>query len=187
MLVNWNKDLEAALAEAKAQNKPLLIDFSGAAGLEAHALGWKLSLTPIRKSPISFIRVLCRSKLTSKSIRCGSIARRALDADDSDNGLRGVERSRIEGYLPKNWFRARLEMVWPEWLSCRRNGPTPRRSMPLWLRAMRHRRGAEAIYWRGVSHYKATNDHTGLGEVGIELGAKYPDNEWTLKSLPWAH
>jgi len=43
----------------------------------------------------------------------------------------------------------------------------------------------EAIYWRGVSHYKATNDHTGLGEVGIELGAKYPDNEWTLKSLPW--
>jgi hypothetical protein len=26
-----------------------------------------------------------------------------------------------------------------------------------------------------------------LGEAGIELGAKYPDNEWTLKSLPWAH
>src|SRR5205809_7837058 len=30
MLVNWNKDAEAALAEAKAQNKPLLIDFSAA-------------------------------------------------------------------------------------------------------------------------------------------------------------
>ena len=30
MLVNWNKDLEAALAEAKAQSKPLLIDFSAA-------------------------------------------------------------------------------------------------------------------------------------------------------------
>jgi len=30
MLVNWNKDLEAALAEARAQNKPLLIDFSAA-------------------------------------------------------------------------------------------------------------------------------------------------------------
>jgi len=24
---------------------------------------------------------------------------------------------------------------------------------------------ADAIYWRGVSHYKATNDHTVLGEV----------------------
>lgn len=30
MLVNWIKDTDAALAEAKAQNKPLLIDFSAA-------------------------------------------------------------------------------------------------------------------------------------------------------------
>jgi hypothetical protein len=30
MLVNWKKDVDAALAEAKAQNKPLLIDFSAA-------------------------------------------------------------------------------------------------------------------------------------------------------------
>jgi hypothetical protein len=30
MLVNWKKDVDAALAEAKAQNRPLLIDFSAA-------------------------------------------------------------------------------------------------------------------------------------------------------------
>jgi thiamine pyrophosphate-dependent acetolactate synthase large subunit-like protein len=30
MLVNWNKDIDAALAEAIAQDKPLLIDFSAA-------------------------------------------------------------------------------------------------------------------------------------------------------------
>jgi hypothetical protein len=30
MLVNWSKDVDAALAEAKDQNKPLLIDFSAA-------------------------------------------------------------------------------------------------------------------------------------------------------------
>jgi len=30
MLVNWKKDVDAALADAKAQNKPLLIDFSAA-------------------------------------------------------------------------------------------------------------------------------------------------------------
>jgi hypothetical protein len=30
MLVKWLKDVDAALAEAKAQNKPLLIDFSAA-------------------------------------------------------------------------------------------------------------------------------------------------------------
>ncbi len=30
MLVNWIKDVDAALAEAKTQNKSLLIDFSAA-------------------------------------------------------------------------------------------------------------------------------------------------------------
>jgi hypothetical protein len=30
MLVNWIKDADAAIAEAKAHEKPLLIDFSAA-------------------------------------------------------------------------------------------------------------------------------------------------------------
>jgi uncharacterized protein YyaL (SSP411 family) len=30
MPVDWKKDADAALAEAKAENKPLLIDFSAA-------------------------------------------------------------------------------------------------------------------------------------------------------------
>ena len=30
MKVNWNKDADAALAQAKAAEKPLLIDFSAA-------------------------------------------------------------------------------------------------------------------------------------------------------------
>jgi hypothetical protein len=30
MAVNWRKNADAALAEAKADNKPLLIDFSAA-------------------------------------------------------------------------------------------------------------------------------------------------------------
>ena len=30
MLINWLKDADAALADAKATNKPLLIDFSAA-------------------------------------------------------------------------------------------------------------------------------------------------------------
>jgi uncharacterized protein YyaL (SSP411 family) len=30
MAVEWNKDADAALAQAKEQNRPLLIDFSAA-------------------------------------------------------------------------------------------------------------------------------------------------------------
>jgi len=100
----------------------------------------------------------------------------------------GVERYRIEGYLPKNWFRARLEMGLARLSFMHKK----------WADAEKAYAGiaehyadtavaAEANYWRGVSHYKATNDHTVLGEVANELGEKYPGDEWTLKSLPWAH
>jgi len=54
----------------------------------------------------------------------------------------GVERYRIEGYLPKNWFRARLEMGLGRVAFMHKNGRTPRRFMPAWLRIMRTRRGA---------------------------------------------
>ena len=30
MAVTWNKDIEAALGQAKTQHKPLLVDFSAA-------------------------------------------------------------------------------------------------------------------------------------------------------------
>ena len=103
---------------------------------------------------------------------------------DSDR----VERHRIEGYLPKNWFRARLEMGLGRVAFMHKK----------WAEAEETYAGVaenyadttvapEAIYWRGVSHYKATNDHTVLGEVAKELGEKYPSDEWTLKALPWAH
>jgi len=104
-----------------------------------------------------------------------------MDAD-------GIERYRIEGYLPQNWFRARLEMglarvafMHKKWADAEKSYAGVAENYPDTAVA------PEAIYWRGASHYKATNDHTGLGEVAIELGAKYPDNEWTLKSLPWTH
>jgi len=104
-----------------------------------------------------------------------------MDAD-------GVERYRIEGYLPKNLFRARLEIGLGRVAFMHKK----------WADAETIYAGvaekyadtsvaAEAIYWRGVSHYKATNDHTVLGEVAKELAEKYPRDEWTLKSLPWAH
>jgi len=100
----------------------------------------------------------------------------------------GVERYRIEGYLPKNWFRARLEMglarvsfMHKKWADAEKAYAGIAENYADTAVA------AEANYWRGVSHYKATNDHTVLGEVANELAEKYSGNEWTLKSLPWAH
>ena len=100
----------------------------------------------------------------------------------------GVECYRIEGYLPKNWFRARLELglarvafMHKKWENAERIYADVAEDYADTAVA------PEAIYWRGVSHYKLTNDHTILGEVAQELAQKYPSNEWTLKSVPWAH
>jgi len=100
----------------------------------------------------------------------------------------GSERYRIEGYLPKKWFRARLEMglgrvafMHKKWADAEKTYARVAENYADTTVAV------EAIYWRGVSNYKATNDHTVLGGVAKELGEKYPGNEWTLKSLPWSH
>jgi TolA-binding protein len=42
-----------------------------------------------------------------------------------------------------------------------------------------------AMYWRAVTHYKATNDHTVLGKVADELRSTYPSSVWASKAVPW--
>jgi TolA-binding protein len=45
----------------------------------------------------------------------------------------------------------------------------------------------EALYWKGVSHYKTTNDHTVLSELPAMFRQKYPDSIWAMKSVAWEH
>jgi len=100
----------------------------------------------------------------------------------------GTERYRIEGYLPKDWFRARLAMGRAHIAFMQKKFADAQQIYadivnpyaPLALTA-------EAIYWRDVCKYKATNDHTALGDAAKELAEKFPNDEWRLKSLPWAH
>jgi TolA-binding protein len=103
---------------------------------------------------------------------------------DSD----GVERYRIEGYLPKTWFRARLEMGLCRIAFMKKKFADAEKVYASVAENFADTAiAAEALYWRAVCHYKATNDHTVLGEVAKELSEKFPGDEWTLKSDPWAH
>jgi TolA-binding protein len=43
----------------------------------------------------------------------------------------------------------------------------------------------DALYWKGISRYKATNDHTVLGELPGMFQEKYPDSIWALKTQAW--
>ena len=103
---------------------------------------------------------------------------------DSD----GVERYRIEGYLPKNWFQARLEMAVARLDFMKKQFANAEKIYAGVIdRHAETSVAAEAIYWRAVCRYKATNDHTVLSPAAEELSQKYPGDEWTLKSGPWAH
>jgi hypothetical protein len=103
---------------------------------------------------------------------------------DSD----GVERFRVEGYLSKDEFRAHLEMGLARVaFAHKRWAEAEQRYAWVIERHPDSKAAPEALYWKGVSHYKATNDHTVLGELPGQFKDKYPDSVWALKASVWAH
>ena len=100
----------------------------------------------------------------------------------------GKERWRLEGYLPKEEFRACLEMGIARVAFMRKDWPdAERRYVEIVERYPDSKFAPEAVYWHGVTRYKATNDHTVLGDVAKTFSEKYQDSIWALKSLPWLH
>jgi outer membrane protein assembly factor BamD (BamD/ComL family) len=103
---------------------------------------------------------------------------------DSD----GKERWRVEGYLPKDEFRAQLEMglariafMHKQWADAEQRYSQVIGRYPDTAAA------PEAVYWRGVAQYKRTNDHTVLGGVAEQLTQGYPDSAWAQKASVWSH
>jgi outer membrane protein assembly factor BamD (BamD/ComL family) len=99
----------------------------------------------------------------------------------------GKERHRIEGYLPKDEFAAQLTLglarvafMHKKWADAEKLYDEILQKYPTSAAA------PEAVYWKAVCHYKATNDHTVLGEVPKTLQQKYPNSVWVKKAIPWA-
>jgi hypothetical protein len=100
----------------------------------------------------------------------------------------GVERFRIEGYLPKEEFRAHLELGLARVaFMAKRWADAERMYAEVAERYPDSKVAPEAIYWKGVSRYKQTNDHNVLGEVPEQLQGKYAYSEWALKASVWSH
>ena len=100
----------------------------------------------------------------------------------------GEERYRIEGYLPVEEFRAQLEMGLARVAFMSKDfADAERRYASVLDRYPKTKAAPEALYWKGVSHYKATNDHTILGEMPGLFRQQYPDSIWALKTAAWEH
>jgi TolA-binding protein len=100
----------------------------------------------------------------------------------------GKERFRIEGYLPKDEFRAQLELALARVAFMSKDwADAERRYTEVLERYPDSTAAPEALYWKGVSHYKGTNDHTVLGELPGQFEEQYPDSSWALKTAAWIH
>ena len=100
----------------------------------------------------------------------------------------GKERWRVEGYLPKNEFRAQLELGLARMSFMEKRWAEAEQKYDQVIERYAETAAApEAVYWKGISRYKMTNDHTVLGGVAEELGAKYPESVWAQKAIVWSH
>jgi TolA-binding protein len=95
---------------------------------------------------------------------------------------------RLEGYLPRDEFRAQLELALARLAFTSKHwGEAEQRYGEVLNRYPESKVAAEALYWKGVSNYKATNDHTVLSQLAEEFKQKYSDSIWALKTLAWIH
>ena len=100
----------------------------------------------------------------------------------------GKERYRIEGYLPVEEFRAQLELGLARVaFTSKKWADAERRYAEVLERYPDTKSAPEALYWKGVSHYKVTNDHTVLGELPEQFQQQYPDSIQALKTAAWVH
>jgi hypothetical protein len=98
----------------------------------------------------------------------------------------GTERHRVEGFLPADDLLAQLGLglghvafKQGDWATAERH-----------FRAVADRHpdsdvAAEAVYWAGVSRYKATNDAAALGATARQLDERYADSAWAKKASVW--
>jgi Thioredoxin-like domain len=101
---------------------------------------------------------------------------------DSD----GRERHRIEGFLPADEFLAQLRLGLAH-SAFSRGGFAE--AEPLFT-AVAHEHSdtdaaPEAVYWSGVSRYKATNDAAALAETARAFSERYQDSSWAKKASVW--
>jgi len=101
--------------------------------------------------------------------------------------LDGVERHRIEGYLPPADFAAQLLLgLGHAAFAAGDYAQAEPRFEQVVEKYPETESAAEAQYWKGVSRYKATNDPSALGETAAAFSRRYSDTSWAKKASVWA-
>ena len=102
---------------------------------------------------------------------------------DSD----GTERHRIEGFLPKDDFLAQL-MLGHAHIAFKRGRyeEAESRYREIVARLPDTDAAAAALYWAGVSRYKAKSDAAALEQTAEAFKTQYTDSSWAKKASIWS-
>jgi thioredoxin-like negative regulator of GroEL len=101
---------------------------------------------------------------------------------DSD----GKELFRIEGFLPADDFLAQLQLGYGRAQFKKGNyADGERQFRDVVERFPKTDAAAEAMYWAGVSRYKASNDASALKATAQVFKEKYKDSIWAKKASIW--
>jgi len=99
----------------------------------------------------------------------------------------GEEFWRIEGFLPNDDFlaqlmlgRAQMDFKKGKWAEAEK------RFREIYEKLPDADAAPEALYWAGVSHYKASNDSAALKETAQAFKTRYTDSTWAKKASIWA-
>src|SRR5262245_28358883 len=98
----------------------------------------------------------------------------------------GKERRRLEGYLPKDEFRAYLELGLARVAFARKDfADAEQRYLAVAESYPDSTFAPEAVYYGGVSRYSASHDSKELALTAQVLSEKYAGDTWQLRSIPW--
>ena len=98
----------------------------------------------------------------------------------------GKEQHRIEGFLPADDFLAQLETGLAKAAFSRNDfAEAERRYRQVLDKYPNTESAPEAMYWAGVSRYKASNDAAALQETTRAFTKRYQDTAWAKKASVW--
>jgi TolA-binding protein len=98
----------------------------------------------------------------------------------------GNEQHRIEGFLPVDDFLSQLALGAAKAAFARKEHAT---AAPLFQQVVdeypQTDAAPEALYWAGVSRYRATNDPAALGDTAKAFRERYQESSWAKKASVW--
>jgi hypothetical protein len=98
----------------------------------------------------------------------------------------GEERHRIEGFLPADDFLSQLMLGTARAAFTRKDHANAERLYrEVVTQFPNTEAAAEALYWAGVSKYRATNDPAALKETARAFEDRYQSTSWAKKASVW--